>query len=62
MTELVGWSRSVNVDWVSAANPALVMASEQGVKRITIQVKFRDEVVAELTAIRSKAWQEPPFN
>jgi hypothetical protein len=62
LAELAGWQRSVSIAWVSLADPAQAMASEQGVKRITIEVRFRDEVITLLTAIRTKAWQEPPFN
>lgn len=57
-----GWTRTANVDWVALANPDLAVAAEQGLKRIVIEVTFQNEVVARLTALRAKAWQEPPFN
>jgi prepilin-type N-terminal cleavage/methylation domain-containing protein len=57
-----GWTRTATVDWVALANPELVVAAEQGLKLIVVEVKFQDEVVARLTALRAKAWQEPPFN
>lgn len=62
VAELAAWSRAVTVARVAVANPSLVVATDEGVKRITITVSFQDEVVATLTALRAKAWQEPPFN
>jgi prepilin-type N-terminal cleavage/methylation domain-containing protein len=62
VAELVAWSRSVSVERVSLANPNLTVATDQGLKRITISVSFQNEIVAQLTALRAKAWQEPPFN
>jgi type II secretory pathway pseudopilin PulG len=60
--ELAQWRRTATVDWVSLSDPSVAVANEQGLKRIEIAVYFQDELVAQLTALRAKAWQEPPFN
>ncbi len=54
ISDPAGWSRSVAVQWVSAAGltgPA--SATETGVKRITVTVRRRNAVAATLVAIRS---------
>ncbi len=38
ITEFVGWNRSVTVERMSAVDPTLTSASEQGLKRITVTV------------------------
>lgn len=56
-----GWSRSVEVVWVSAADPATVSGSETGVKRITVEVRRNGRIVGRLVALRSRAWTPPPY-
>jgi MSHA pilin protein MshD len=49
------WSRSVTVQWVTAANLATVSATDTGLKKITVTVRKNGVPVAELNALRSKA-------
>ena len=62
VAELIGWSRSIVIHRMSLTDANQVVATDQGLKRITIDVSFQNNVVARLTALRAKAWQEPPFN
>jgi type II secretory pathway pseudopilin PulG len=51
MPNLTGWERSARSDWLLA--PAMsVSASDTGIKRLTVTVKFRGRVVAESVALR----------
>jgi type II secretory pathway pseudopilin PulG len=53
LTNTSGWRRSVLVDFVSPAAPATVIATNQGVKRITITVTYNGTTLARLVALRS---------
>jgi prepilin-type N-terminal cleavage/methylation domain-containing protein len=48
-----GWRRSVLVDFVNPASPATVIATNQGVKRITVTVLYNGQTLARLVALRS---------
>lgn len=55
-TEMAGrskWRRSVAVDWVDSTDFAQVVGSNQGVKRITVEVSRESVPVAQLQAIRA---------
>lgn len=54
-----GWRRSVSVAWVNPSNPGVVVASDQGVKRITVTVQRNGQTVAELACLRSDKY--PPI-
>jgi len=48
-----GWTRECEVDWVNATEPARVSATETGVKRITVTVSRRGQVVSRVLALRT---------
>jgi MSHA pilin protein MshD len=48
-----GWSRSVAVTWVDAANPVTVRVSESGLKRITVTVTDPTGRITTLAALRA---------
>ena len=50
-----GWSRTVEVQYVQKNNLTLLSVSDQGIKRITVSVKYQDKTQASLVAIRSGA-------
>ncbi|MFG0331479.1 MAG: hypothetical protein ACF8PN_16450 [Phycisphaerales bacterium] len=52
-----GFTRSVTVEWVDAAEPGKVSAAETGVKRIVVTVS-RDGVASTVEALRTTAWPE----
>jgi PKD repeat protein len=56
LSGLVGWERSVTVDWVGPLDLSQVVGSNQGAKRIIVTVTRDDAVVARLTAIRTSSW------
>jgi hypothetical protein len=52
-----GWTRSVDVDWIDPANPALAASSANGAKRITVTIQQRNgRVVALITTVRTEAY------
>lgn len=56
LSGLVGWERSVTVDWVGPLDLSQVVGSNQGAKRIVVTVTRDAAVVARLTAIRTSSW------
>jgi len=54
---LAGWTRSVSVDYVTAANPDLADPGPTDVKRITVTVEFQGRPVATRVGCRSWAGQ-----
>jgi hypothetical protein len=48
-----GWRRQVLVDFVNPANPSTMIASNQGVKRITVTVSYNGQTLARLVALRT---------
>ena len=51
---LGGWERRVRVEWVQAADPGNAAAVDTGVKRITVTVLYRSDVVATTVGLRSR--------
>lgn len=48
-----GWQRQVTVQWVQPSNPAVPVATDQGLKRVTVTVSRNGKVLAEARALRS---------
>jgi hypothetical protein len=55
MTNLSGWSRQVEVAWVSPTNPTNRSVSETGVKVVIVTVTRSQKRLAQLTALRTRA-------
>ncbi len=53
--DLVGWTRSVHVDWVDPADLAQVVGSDARIKRITVRVTRGDVPAASIAAVRTGA-------
>jgi MSHA pilin protein MshD len=49
------WERNVTVGWVTSSDPTVTSASDQGVKRIRIVVEYRNQMMAELVALRTNS-------
>jgi MSHA pilin protein MshD len=60
LTGFDGWTRAVSVSWVTRADPAVVSASDTGVKVVVVTVSCDGQEVATLTALRTRAWQYVP--
>ncbi len=56
LTEYSGWTRSVEVDWVTLNDLESAAGADNGIKRIVVTVKTGDRIVSTLTAYRSSAW------
>ncbi len=54
----VGWSRAVEVRWVVANNLTLTAGTETDAKRIIVTVKHNNVTMAQITAIRTRAFPE----
>lgn len=54
---LTGWQRTVAVAFVDPTNLGTVAGSDLGVKRVTVQVRHNDAVVAEVSGLK---WGQPP--
>jgi hypothetical protein len=46
------------VRWVDPDEPDTVVASDQGLKRVTVTVTLADRQLAELVAYRSATWPD----
>ena len=55
------WRRTVTVEFVNRNLLTEVIATDQGVKRITVTVSRSGQVMASLVTVRSEAWQQPPY-
>ncbi len=53
ITHLTGWTRSVDVAWVTSTNLNSAVSYNTGIKKITVTVKFGGAEVASLTAYRT---------
>ena len=53
MSSWAGWQRTVTVEWVDPADPALVQGTESLAKRITVKVSCGNMPVATLVAIKT---------
>jgi hypothetical protein len=53
-----GWSRSVEVRWISPSDLALISGTETDAKRIIVTVKHKNVTMAQVTAIRTRAFPE----
>ena len=53
-----GWSRAVEVRWVVANNLTLTSGTETNAKRIIVTVKHNNVTMAQVTAIRTRAFPE----
>ena len=53
-----GWSRWVEVRWIVPTNLATISATETNAKRIVVTVKHNNVIMAEVTAIRTRAFPE----
>lgn len=56
LVNAAGWSREVNVAWVSPANPTVTTLVSHGVKRITVTIRHNGRVVTRLVALRSNKY------
>jgi type II secretory pathway pseudopilin PulG len=54
----VGWSRAVEVRWIVANNLTLTSGTETDAKRIIVTVKHNNVTMAQITAIRTRAFPE----
>jgi len=57
LPDLAGWRRTVTIVRVNPDNPSAVSMTDQGAKRITVEVLFQGRQVASLVACRTG---EPP--
>jgi hypothetical protein len=55
LPDLNGWSRQVNVAWVSPTNMTLTSATETGAKRITVTVLHNGAVKATRVGVKTNA-------
>ena len=53
-----GWSRAVEVRWIVASNLTLTSGTETDAKRIIVTVKHKNVTMAQVTAIRTRAFPE----
>ena len=53
-----GWSRAVEVRWIVASNLTLISGTETDAKRIIVTVKHKNVTMAQVTAIRTRAFPE----
>lgn len=55
------WSREVSVWWVSASDTGISTASDEGLKRILVTVKYKGEPAASLTVVVTRGRQVLPL-
>ena len=58
LTLPAGWSRAVEVRWIVASNLTLTSGTETDAKRIIVTVKHNNVTMAQVTAIRTRAFPE----
>mgnify|MGYP001317634208 CR=1 FL=1 len=54
-----GYEESMSVNWVTPGNLLQTSASETGIKKIVVTIKFGSKVVATLTGWRTATWLDP---
>lgn len=47
------WRQRVTITWVVPSNPGQTSATDQGAKRIRVQIEYNDQVLADESAIRT---------
>ena len=62
MSNLSLWRRDVTVEQISAGDLATPVAGDQGLRRITVEVRHDGKLLVTMVTLRAKAWQEPPFD
>jgi prepilin-type N-terminal cleavage/methylation domain-containing protein len=62
MSNLSGWRRRITIEQISAADLTTPVASDQGLRRITVEVSRDGQALVTMVTLRAKAWQEPPFD
>jgi prepilin-type N-terminal cleavage/methylation domain-containing protein len=62
MAALGDWERRVSVQRIDADDLTTAVASDEGLLRITVEVIHEGDTIVSLTAIRARAWKEPPFD
>ena len=55
------WSREVSVQWVAANNTETSTASDEGLKRIVVTVKYKGQPAASLAVVVTRARQVLPL-
>jgi MSHA pilin protein MshD len=55
MSDLQGWTRSVTVQRVSISNPATVVTTESGLKRVTVTISKKGVTLASVAALKASA-------
>lgn len=51
-----GWSRQVEVKWVSSLDPNLESVIPTGIKRVDVVVSYNGRVVSTLSSLRTDGW------
>lgn len=59
---LIGWRRSVTVQYVSPDNLATAAAGDLGVKRVTVTVTRDGRPVFSLAMALTRSWRQPPYD
>jgi hypothetical protein len=52
-----GWTRTVDVEIVTFANPGTISASETGLRRVTVSALYSGKTIATTTFLRSSEWE-----
>jgi Tfp pilus assembly protein PilV len=53
-----GWRRTITVEYVSASDVTTTAASDEGLKRITVEVYKDGQLICSRVALRSSAWED----
>lgn len=54
LPRLAGWERRVRVEWVQAADPGSAAAVDTGVKRITVTILHRGDVIVTVMGLKTR--------
>lgn len=55
-----GWTRMVEVKWVSSVDPNLESVPATGIKRVDVSVSYNGRVVSTLSSLRTNGWPDEP--